>query len=628
MMVDFVSQMKTVNLMMSLVQGNLERCTPYPFFPCTEKPMPDRSLYGLETSTPEAQGVESAWLNGFFCALYDCKTIHTHSVAVLRHGKLIAEGSFKPYTAAYPHMQFSLSKSVVGMAVGLAVQEGLLSIEDKLVDFFADDRTLFRSQKLGTVTIKHLLQMTAGVKYNEIFSETDRDWVHGYLSSDCAFEPGTDFYYNSMNSYMLSAVLEKVTGMPLVEYLMPRLFEPLQIPRPRWDVCPMGITKGGWGLYLRTIDMAKLGQLYLQNGRWQCADGPRQIIPEQWVSDSINGMVQTSPNNRDSGYGYQLWRFPVEKAFQYSGVYGQHVIVLPHLDAVVAMTSGSQTFVSDEASEITKKYFARDAEGFHDAPLPSNIRALRKLKETLAHLYAVKETIPPQPPRSALPFFRRDNQEELAPRPVPEFAKPLDGRIYRLENGYGSVMPLALQIFTNNFPPAMNEVTFGFTPGLCHICLRCGEENSTLTAGLENEPFRSNVTYNGETYPVGSSARLTTDEDDRPVLKLYISFLQSPFTRVMKFIFYEDAEKLLVRFDEQPSISESTEMLLSLMGGGSGMQKLFNDEMAQKKLRGRLTEISLPKLHGVRADLRKEQAEMKAEVPAVDTDKSKADLSE
>jgi hypothetical protein len=163
---------------------------------------------------------------------------------------------------------------------------------------------------------------------------------------------------------------------------------------------------------------------------------------------------------------------------------------------------------------------------------------------------------------------------------------------------------------------------------LCHICLRCGEENSTLTAGLENEPFRSNVTYNGETYPVGSSARLTTDEDDRPVLKLYISFLQSPFTRVMKFIFYEDAEKLLVRFDEQPSISESTEMLLSLMGGGSGMQKLFNDEMAQKKLRGRLTEISLPKLHGVRADLRKEQAEMKAEVPAVDTDKSKADLSE
>lgn len=600
MIVDFVSQMKAVNLMMSLVQGNLERCTPYPFVPYTDKPVPDRSLYGLETSTPEAQGVESAWMNGFFCALRDCESIHVHSVAVLRHGKLIAEGSFKPYTAAYPHMQFSLSKSVVGMAVGLAVQEGLLSVDDKLVDFLADGRLSFHNQRLGAVTIQHLLQMTAGVKYNEVFSETDRDWVHGYLSSDCAFEPGTDFYYNSMNSYMLSAVLHKVTGMPLVEYLMPRLFEPMQIPRPRWDVCPLGITKGGWGLYLRTIDMAKLGQLYLQNGRWQCTDGTRQLVPEQWVSDSINGMVQTSPENRDSGYGYQLWRFPVEKAFQYSGVYGQHVIVLPHLDAVMAMTSGSQTFVSDEASVITEKYFARDAEGFHDAPLSPNIRALRKLKETLAHLYAIKETIPPQPPHSPFPFLRQDSQKELEPRPVPECVRPLDGVSYQLETGYGSVMPLAMQIFTNNFPPAISEVTFGFTPGLCHICLRCGVENSTLTAGLENEPFRGNATYNGETYPIGCSARATTDEDDRPVLKLYISFLQTPFTRVIKFIFYENAEKLLVRFDEQPNISESTEMLFNLVGCDSGMQKHFNDEVTRQKMRGHFTELTLPKLHGKR----------------------------
>lgn len=599
MILDFVSQMKTVNLLMSLVQGNLEHCTPYPFVPNPEKPLPDRSLYGLETSTPEAQGVESAWMNGFFCALRDCCSIHVHSVAVLRHGKLIAEGSFKPFTAAYPHMQFSLSKSVVGMAVGLAVQEGRLSVENRLVDFFADAHLPFRSQKLGQVTVKHLLQMTAGVKYNEVFSETDRDWVRGYLASDCAFEPGTDFYYNSMNSYMLSAVLRKVTGEPLVTYLMPRLFEPMQIPKPRWDVCPMGIEKGGWGLYLRTVDMAKLGQLYLQNGRWKCADGWRQLVAEQWVRDSVNGMVQTSPDCRDSGYGYQLWRFPIEKAFQYSGVYGQHVIVLPHLDAVVALTSGSQTFVTDEASTIISQYFARDAQGFHEEPLPPNLRAVRRLQETLSHLYAVGQTAPPEAPRAAFPFLRKSRVPTLTLPPVPACVQPLDGRTYRLEGSFGSVMPLALQIFTNNFPPAVREVTFGFTPGMCHLCLRCGEENNTLSAGLENEPFRGSLTYSGETYPVGCSARATTDEEGRPALQLYVSFLQTPFTRVMKFIFYDETEKLLIRFDEQPSLSESTEMLLDLLGSDGGIRTHFQEEITKQKLRGQFRAVSLPKLHGV-----------------------------
>ena len=600
MMVDLVSQMKTVSLMTSIIQGDFQRCSPYSFEPYAERPLPDHSLYGLETSTPEAQGVESAWLNGYISALRDCSSIHPHSVAVLRHGKLLAEGSFLPYTAAYPHMQFSLSKSVVGMAVGIAVGEGLLSVEDKLVDFFADDRSLFRSPKLSVVTVRNLLQMTAGVKYNEMFSITDRDWVHGFLSSDCLFDPGSDFYYNSMNTYMLCAVLRRVTGVSLVEYLTPRLFDPMQIPRPRWETCPLGIEKGGWGLYLRCVDMAKLGQLYLQEGRWQCPDGVRQLVPAQWVADSVENMVPTGASARDSGYGYQLWNFSVDGAFQYSGIYGQHVFVLPHLDAVVAMTSGSQTFVSDEASSLTEKYFSLGAEGFHDTPLPQNLNALRKLKNTLTHLYAAPDTAPLHAESGSQSLLQRLlPPPAAASRPVPEAARPLEGTRYCLSEGAGTVMPLAMQVFTNHFPHPVQEVSFNFTPGLCHVCLRCGEENIMLTAGLEEEPFRSLVTFDGESYPVGCSARLTPDEDGRPVLKLYISFLQTPFTRVLKFIFCSGGARLTVRFDEQPSIEESGDMMFSVMGG-NGLENRFYEEVAKQKLRPRLKELALPKRHGER----------------------------
>ena len=602
MIVDFVSQMKTVNLMTSLLHGDFGHCSPYPFTPCKEQPIPDRSLYGLETSTPEAQGVESAWLNGFFCALQDCNQIHVHSVAVLRHGKLIAEGSFKPYTAAYPHMQFSVSKSIVGMAVGIAVKEGRLSIEDRVINFFADDHSLFRNTKLANVTIRHLMQMSSGVKYNEIFSVTDRDWVRGYLSSECAFEPGTSFDYNSMNTYMLAAVLRKVTGMSLVDYLMPRLFGPMRIPRPRWEQSPAGIEKGGWGLYLRTVDMAKFGQLYLQGGRWNCENGMRQLVPEEWVRDSVTHMVQTDPKKHTNCYGYLLWSFPIKRSFQYSGLFGQHVIILPHLDAVVAMTGGSQTFVSDEASEITEKYFAENAEGFHAKPLKPNIRALRKLKDTVAHLYAVKETIPPQPPANPLPFFHKDTAQIIAPRPVPEFAKPLDGASYQIKEGSGSIMPLTMQIMTNHFPMTIREISFAFTPGMCHICLHCGEESCMLSAGLENEPFRGNITLDGESYPVGCSAYLTKDEDGRPVLKLFISFLQTPFMRIIKFVFYQNAQKIVARFYEQPSLEDSIEVLFRMMDNSGLLQMRFYDAITQQKMQGRLLKLSLPKMHGIRID--------------------------
>lgn len=604
MIVDIVSQMKTVNLLVNFLQGDLARSSPYPFVPWEQQVLPDTALYGLETSTPEAQGVESAWLNGFFCKLRDCNTIRVHSAAVLRHGKLIAEGSFKPYTAAYPHMLFSLSKSITGMAVGIAVGEGRLRVSDKLTDFFPEKAAPFRNPQLGSVTIEQLLHMTAGVKYNEVFSVTDRDWLHGFLTSECAFPPGTDFYYNSMNSYLLAAILRKLTGQGLVDYLMPRLFEPLRIPRPRWETCPMGLEKGGWGLYLRTVDMAKLGQLYLQHGRWDCADGPRQLVPAQWVHDSTHNLVRTRESDRNSGYGYHLWSFPVPGAYQFNGVFGQYVVMLPHLDAVVAITSGSQNFVSDDGSAIIAEYFAENAAGFHDGPLSPNLHALRNLKQTTTHLYALPGMAPPpEPARGPLAFLARHGEKGADPAlpPLPPEAAKLQGRRYAFpDNAYGNLMPLILRAFTNNSPPPLRAVSFSFSPGMCEMTLEDAKGGAAqLNAGLGSESCRNELNFCGETHPIGAWADLVHDEDGRPVLKLYLCFLQTPCVRYIKFIFYDDCSKVLARFDEMPQVSRATDMLFHLVsGGGSTLQKMFADAVAQQKLRGRVDAITLPRLHG------------------------------
>ena len=393
-MMDLRSQMKVVDLLLKLFRGDLQHINPYPFVPQKHKNIPNADSGGLMRSIPEHEGIPSAHLQRFFEELDACPSIHVHSAMVLRHGKIVAEGSWKPYSGSYPHMMFSLSKSVVSMAVGFAVQEGLLALDDKVAGYFPDKNVLFRSPRINNITVRHLLNMTSGLKFNEVHSVVEKDWVRAILQSDCSFEPGTEFSYNSLNTYLLSAILCKKTGMGLVEYLTPRLFDPLGIHNVSWDVCPMGIEKGGWGLWLRTVDMAKLGQFYLQRGRWMVDGEEKQLLPEGWVIESTKMDTPTREGDYSKGYGYQIWSFGAKGAYQFNGMLGQYVIVLPERDMVIAMTGGSPSLFADETCLIVEKYFGDAAKGLSDDPLPNDIRALRSLRNALGNLYAIRETAP------------------------------------------------------------------------------------------------------------------------------------------------------------------------------------------------------------------------------------------
>lgn len=305
----------------------------------------DRSK-SLPRSEPEAQGVASAGILDFVNAVESAR-LNLHSYMLVRHGNVVAGGWWAPYSAESRHSLYSLSKSFTSTAVGMAVAEGRLHLEDKVVSIFPDDVPPDISPNLAAMRVKDLLMMGSGhaecALLNAHVSIATKNWVKAVLAQPVVFTPGTHFVYNNGATFLLSAIVQKVTGRTVLEYLTPRLFEPLGIEGADWEINPAGINNGAWGLRVRTEDIAKLGQLYLQKGVWN----GKQILPESWVAAATSKQIENSApgdasarENSDwaQGYGYQFWRCRHD-AFRGDGAYGQYCLVLPNEDAVIAITS-------------------------------------------------------------------------------------------------------------------------------------------------------------------------------------------------------------------------------------------------------------------------------------------------
>jgi len=289
----------------------------------------------LPRSTPEAQGVSSKQVLAFVEALDAVESLN--SVMVVRHGHVIAEGWWAPYHPQARHSLYSLSKSFTSTAVGLAVAEGKLSVDDEVVKFFPDDVPANATSNLKAMRVSDLLRMATGHQ-SEPPRKNDETWTHTFLAHPVPFKPGTHFLYNTSATYMQSAIVQKVTGQNLLDYLRPRLFEPLGIENPTWEMSPQGIATGGYGLSVRTEDIAKFGQLYLQKGKWN----GKQLVPAAWIEAATARQTSNGSNpasDWDQGYGYQFWRCR-HGAYRGDGAFGQYCVMLPEQDAVIAITSG------------------------------------------------------------------------------------------------------------------------------------------------------------------------------------------------------------------------------------------------------------------------------------------------
>ena len=340
----------------------------------------------LSRSNPEVEGVSSEGINNFIEAVSKSKH-ELHSFMILRHGKVVSEGWWNPYRNDLKHTLYSCSKSFTATAIGFAVSERKLTVNDKVISFFPEDLPDQISPNLAELKIKDLLSMSVGhEKEPSSIIATSDNWVKEFLNTPIKYQPGTKFLYNSPATYMLSAIVQKVTGQKVIDYLKPRLFDPLGILGIDWEIDPKGINTGGWGLRLKTEDMAKFGQLFLQKGKWN----GKQILPVSWVEEASTMKILQDPNatqsRKDSsdwlqGYCYQMWRCR-NNGYRADGANGQLIIVLPDKDAVIAITAEAPD-MQGEINLIWKHLLP----AFEDKKLPSNPKLTASLKEKASSLY-------------------------------------------------------------------------------------------------------------------------------------------------------------------------------------------------------------------------------------------------
>ena len=334
----------------------------------------------LPRSTPEEQGISSSAILDFV-QVADERVDTMNSFMLLRHGAVVAEGWWAPYNPQSRHALFSLSKSFTSTAVGLAATEGKLSIDDPVLKFFPEDAPENPSANLKAMRVRDLLRMVTGHQNEPRLNEpgATQAWTRIFLAQPVPFKPGTHFLYNTAGTYMQSAIVQKATGMTVLDYLRPRLFEPLGIESPTWATSPQGISLGGYGLSIRTEDIARFGQLLLQHGKWN----GKQLVPAAWLREATS--LQTSNGSNpasdwDQGYGYQFWRCR-HGAFRGDGAFGQYCVVMPEQDAVLAITSGTR-----DMQNVLNIVWEHLLPAMQSNTLPPNETVRKELTERLATL--------------------------------------------------------------------------------------------------------------------------------------------------------------------------------------------------------------------------------------------------
>ena len=344
----------------------------------------------LPRSTPESEGVSSADILKFINASEKSKN-ELHSFMILRHGKVIAEGWWNPYKPSLRHTLYSASKTFTSTAVGFAVSENKLKLSDKVISFFPRELPDTVSANLAALTVRDMLIMSDGMDPEPRQAAESKNWVKAFLAAPIAYKPGTVFLYNSMGTFMLSAIIQKVTGQKVIDYLKPRLFDPLGIAGVDWEENLMGTNTGGWGLRVKTEDMAKLGQLYLQKGLWN----GNQIIPSTWIEEATTTKIIQHPDlpqsKKDSsdweqGYCYQIWRSR-HHSYRADGAFGQYILVWPGLDAVVAITEETSN-MQDELNLVWDYLLP----AFKKDKLPEDPKSQIALKAKLSTLALVPES--------------------------------------------------------------------------------------------------------------------------------------------------------------------------------------------------------------------------------------------
>lgn len=613
-------QIAVAELVLNMILGKTGG-TRVDYFP--QKPdFPFNAVYeqAFVRATPESQGISSDLFAALLRELDASKDTEMHHFMALRHGKVICECNFAPYPKGMWHITHSMCKSITGMAIGMLIEEGKLKLDENIYDIFSDQINALSKIFRPVITVENLLTMTSGVTFNESGIVSGNDWLGSFLNASVNGKPGTEFQYNSLNTYVLSAIVTKRTGETLTEYLTPRLFGPLGITKYYWETCPKGITKGGWGLFLCAEDMAKLGQLYLQRGKWN----GQQLVSEYWIEISTARHLKTQ--NDTYGYGYQLWMEQRPGSFEYNGMLGQNVIIYPDMDMVLVTNAGNKEMFQDCIMlNIIRKYFPVN---YHPADvLPENPLSHSLLKRLCGELEngennnrstslrgGWKRNVVSRRKHSDKKYSYRISAAVDRPSDHHSFMRAVSGRTYVMEQQNIGIAPLFVQVFHNNMTNGISEISFTYDAGNFYVSFTEGEVIHKLPVGF-GRAADGCVDLHGEHYLVATLGEFARDENDIPVLKLEITFIEECVKRKVHIFFHED-NGIEIRWNETPGkkmILAGLSSITEELSGNFLYNSLLGDHNITTELLHRLMEQTIEP--AVRGYLKRPE-----ETDSIDTD--------
>ena len=594
-------QIAVAELVLNMILGKTGG-TRVDYFP--QKPdFPFDAVYeqAFVRATPESQGISSDLFAALLRELDASKDTDMHHFMALRHGKVICECNFAPYPKGMWHITHSMCKSITGMAIGMLIEEEKLKLDENIYDIFPDHINAFSKIFRPVITVENLLTMTSGVTFNESGIVSGNDWLGSFLNASVNGKPGTEFQYNSLNTYVLSAIVTKRTGETLTEYLTPRLFGPLGITKYYWETCPKGITKGGWGLFLCAEDMAKLGQLYLQKGKWN----GQQLVSEYWIEISTARHLKTQ--NDTYGYGYQLWMEQRPGSFEYNGMLGQNVIIYPDMDMVLVTNAGNKEMFQDCIMlNIIRKYFPVN---YHPADvLPENPLSYSLLKRLCGELEngennnnrstslrgGWKRNVVSRRKHSDKKYSYRISAIVDLPSDHHSFMRAVSGRTYVMEQQNIGIAPLFVQVFHNNMTDGISEISFTYDAGNFCVSFTEGEVIHKLPVGF-GKAADGCVDLHGEHYLVATLGEFARDENDIPVLKLEVTFIEECVKRKAHIFFHED-NGIEIKWNETPGkkmILAGLSSITEELSGNFLYNSLLGDHNITTELLHRLMEQTI-----------------------------------
>ncbi len=474
---------RSIELLTSLAFGSRDGVSVVPYYPQKTAVCREGESF-FRRSTPERQGVSSRRLYNMLCELEGERRANIHSLMVLRYGRVICECSAPGYSVNMPQLSHSMTKTVCGMIIGILIDRGRLGLDDRLVDIFPE--IPYRDRKFPAITVRHLLTMTAGADFGEMGSVTEQEWTEAFFASAVRFQPGAKFAYNSMNSYILARIAQRVSGVGFSELADSLIFAPMGIKSYLWEKGPEGTEKGGWGLYLSPEDWAKIGYMFMCGGVFM----GKRVLPAKWVRESAVPRARAPEWSGAFDYSYHIWTSSDGSELLFNGLFGQNMWLCNKNGLMAVMTAGNNELFSQSPTiDIIRKYLGGD---IRDSVFG---RGYRLLEEKERSFFENRSWTPTR--------IKRGLWYRLGLNPRPRFHEAwgdLQG-CYRFVKNDASILPLIVSTMQNNFGNGIEEIALEREGAELYFSFSERGLRQRLPVGLQ-EYKDSVVEFSGERYAV------------------------------------------------------------------------------------------------------------------------------